>query len=92
MTDMVNSPPHYGIGDLGIEAADIAKALMTPEQWEAHCMATALYYILRLGRKDDPRQDAAKAIWWLTWLAKGDPRGAPASLPPVSPSAAAPGG
>lgn len=74
MTDMVNSPPHYGMGDLGIEACDVVKALMTPDQWQAHCHATALYYLLRLGRKDAPAQDAAKAIWWLTWIAKGDPR------------------
>jgi hypothetical protein len=82
MTDMINSPPHYGMGELGIEAVDVAKALMTPDQWQAHCMATALYYILRLGRKDDPKQDAAKAIWWLTWIAKGDPREVQASSSP----------
>ena len=62
------------MGDLGIEAADVVKALMTPDQWQAHCWATALYYLLRLGRKDSPKQDAAKAIWWLTWIAEGDPR------------------
>jgi phage gp36-like protein len=74
VTDMINNPPHYSMGDLGIEACDVAKALMTPSEWERHCMATALYYILRLGRKDSSAQDAAKAIWWLTWIAKGDPR------------------
>jgi len=74
MNDAINSPPHYRMGELGVEACDIAKALMTPDQWHAHCVATALYYVLRLGRKDSPAQDAGKAIWWLTWVAKGDPR------------------
>jgi hypothetical protein len=74
MTDMVNSPPHYAMGDTGLEACDVVRPLMTAEEWEKHCLATALYYLLRLGRKDNPKQDAAKAIWWLTWIAKGDPR------------------
>jgi hypothetical protein len=70
--DMVNSPPHYTEG--GIESIDYIKAKLTPEQFQGFIIGNALKYCSRLGKKGDPREDAAKASWYLAWIAKGDPR------------------
>jgi hypothetical protein len=56
--EMVNSPDHYKSGKL--EAIDVI------EQFKLDfCLGNAIKYILRTGKKDDPRQDIDKAIWYL---------------------------
>lgn len=69
--DPIN-PPHYRAG--GVECIDYLKAKMTPEQFEGFCLGNALKYLSRLGKKDDSKQDAAKAAWYCAWLAGKDPR------------------
>jgi hypothetical protein len=71
MTDPVN-PNHYKRGE--IEAIDALRSVLTPEQFRAHCQATAIAYLWRLGHKDSPEQDARKALWYVSWLAGKDPR------------------
>ena len=57
--DMVNSPPHYKDGR-NFEPIDVI------EDWGlGFHLANSLKYISRIGRKDDPVQDARKAIWYL---------------------------
>ena len=60
MTDaMVNHPPHYTDGRK-FEPIDVI------EDWRlGFHLANSLKYISRIGRKDDPVQDAKKAIWYL---------------------------
>lgn len=59
MTDMINHPPHYCAG--GLEVIDIIEAYGL-----GYHLGNAVKYILRAGRKfDDPRQDVAKAIWYV---------------------------
>jgi hypothetical protein len=56
--EMVHSPDHYKSGKL--EAIDVI------EQFKLDfCLGNAIKYILRTGKKDDPRQDIDKAIWYL---------------------------
>lgn len=65
------NPEHYR-GE--VECIDVMRQLMSQEEFEGFCRGCALKYVWRLGRKDAPGQDAAKAIWYLTWLTGRDPR------------------
>lgn len=56
--EMVNSPDHYKAGKL--EAIDVIEEFKLD-----FCLGNAIKYILRNGKKDDPRQDIDKAIWYL---------------------------
>jgi hypothetical protein len=72
--DHIN-PDHYKQQD--IETVDFMRAnAKSEEHFIEFARLTALGYIARAGRKDgNPiKQDAQKAIWWLTWLTGQDPR------------------
>ncbi len=62
MTDMVNSPPHYGGADNPYEHIKVAEAL----GWGYH-IGNCTKYLWRLGRKDPTKvlEDAEKALWYL---------------------------
>lgn len=68
MSDPVNHPPHYTAGRF--EAIDVIEdavqhapdAVLGALQWQA------LKYLLRMWGKGNPRQDAAKAQWYLSRL------------------------
>lgn len=60
MTDNVNHPSHY-VGRNGLEAVDVLKEFLTPEEFMGWCKGNALKYLLRAGRKNDVREDVAKA-------------------------------
>ena len=64
----VNSPPHYTRGTQ--EAIDIIEEAIqdAPAPKEGMLQAQALKYLLRLWLKDDPKQDAEKARWYLNRL------------------------
>ena len=64
MTDMVNSPSHYQMN--GVEAIDIIKAALTPEEYRGYLKGNALKYMLREPFKGNPAQDVAKAKWYLS--------------------------
>ena len=59
---MVNKPPHYLVG--GIEAIDIIKSRLTPEEYQGYLKGNHLKYILRYPFKDNPEQDLEKADWY----------------------------
>jgi len=69
--DNVN-PSHYKSGS--IECIDALRSCLTPEEFRGYCKGSAMAYIWRMGKKDDVRQEAEKAIWYETWLAGRDPR------------------
>lgn len=50
MTDNVNHPSHY-VGRNGLEAVDVLKEFLTPEEFMGWCKGNALKYLLRAGRK-----------------------------------------
>ena len=63
--DNVNHPSHYTQGN--IECIEAIKAALTPEEFRAHCKATALAYIWReTGKGGD--EDIRKAVWYLNKL------------------------
>ena len=67
--DMVNSPSHYQLD--GVEAIDIIKAALTPEEYRGYLKGNALKYVLREPFKGNRKQDVNKAQWHLeryNWL------------------------
>ena len=66
--DMVNSPAHYTRG--GKEAIDIIEEAIqdAPSVKEGMLQAQVLKYLLRMWLKDNPKQDAEKARWYLNRL------------------------
>ena len=61
--DMVNSPSHYQLD--GMEAIDIIKAILTPEEYRGYLKGNTLKYIIREPFKGNPAQDVSKAQWHL---------------------------
>lgn len=61
--DMVNSPAHYTDG--GIETIDFIRAKLNDEQFYGYCLANALKYLSRAGKKGDWREDLKKARWYI---------------------------
>ena len=65
LSDAIN-PSHYKHN--GIETIDYMKAVSTGEEFKGHLRLTAIKYISRLGKKDCPKQEIKKAIWYLNKL------------------------
>lgn len=63
--DAIN-PSHYKHN--GIETIDYMKAVSTEDEFKGHLRLTAIKYISRLGKKDCPKQEIKKAIWYLNKL------------------------
>lgn len=63
--DAIN-PSHYKHN--GIETIDYMKAVSTDDEFKGHLRLTAIKYISRLGKKDCPKQEIKKAIWYLNKL------------------------
>ena len=63
--DAIN-PSHYKHN--GIETIDYMKAVSTKEEFKGHLRLTAIKYISLLGKKDCPKQEIKKAIWYLNKL------------------------
>jgi hypothetical protein len=61
--DPVNNPKHYAIAP-GVEAIDIIKASLTPEQFKGYLLGNFLKYRLRAGDKGDLQQDIDKSNWY----------------------------
>ena len=61
--DMVNSPSHYQLD--GMEAIDIIKAVLTPEEYRGYLKGNTLKYIFREPFKGNRKQDVSKAQWHL---------------------------
>lgn len=60
--DLVNSPPHYT--GSSIECIDAIEAALTREEFIGFLRGQVFRYTWRLGKKDDPIQDASKAQWY----------------------------
>ena len=58
MTDMINHPPHYTDHPSGVEVIEFARL---------HCFSvgSAVKYIMRRDKKDDPIDNLSKACWFL---------------------------
>jgi hypothetical protein len=65
MSDMVNHPSHYTVGD--IECIDAIKAALTEEEFRGYCKGNALKYIWREKHKGGD-ESMKKAEWYLNKL------------------------
>jgi hypothetical protein len=68
--DPIN-PDHY---KNDIECIDAIRAQLTEDEWRGYLRGQIAKYNWRLGRKDDPAQDAKKLLWYALWLSGIDPR------------------
>lgn len=62
--DQVNSPQHYKLGNLNVEAVDVVEALLTPEEFRGWLKGNRIKYCLRAGKKDNESQDLEKECWF----------------------------
>lgn len=63
MTDEINSPSHYMLFP-DMQAIDVIKAALTPEEFAGYCKGNALKYRLRAGEKGPVEKCIAKACWY----------------------------
>ncbi len=66
--DDINKPSHYRIYPDGLEAIDIIKKTLTPEQYKGYLIGNSLKYRLRAGYKNNTEEDIAKAKKYEEWL------------------------
>jgi hypothetical protein len=52
----------------GIEAIDVIKSRLSPEEYQGYLKGNHLKYILRYPFKNDPEQDLQKAEWYINKL------------------------
>ena len=66
--DLVNEPSHYTSGS--VEVIDIIEQALrdTDDAVAGYLQGQALKYLLRMWLKDNPKQDAKKARWYLNRL------------------------
>lgn len=67
--DPVNKPKHYAIAP-DVEAIDIIRSALTPEQFKGYLLGNFLKYRLRAGDKGDLQQDIDKSNWYKRELNK----------------------
>lgn len=70
MTDNVNSPSHYTVGD--IECIDAIKASMGTQQFRGYLKGNIMKYIWRYQMKGKIQEDLAKAQWYLNKLIENE--------------------
>jgi hypothetical protein len=63
VTDEINHPSHYMLFP-DMEAIDVIKAALTPEEFAGYCKGNALKYRLRAGDKGPAEKCIAKANWY----------------------------
>lgn len=52
MSDNVNSPSHYQLGDLGVETIDVIKAVLGNNKFADYCRGNVIKYTLRADKKN----------------------------------------
>ncbi len=66
MSDNINSPKHYQLEGLNLEAIDIIKSVLSKEKFEGYCRGNVIKYILRADSKNGI-EDLQKADVYLNW-------------------------
>ena len=64
--DEIESPSHYMLDGLNVEAIDVIKAVLGEDGFKAHCRGCALKYLLRADKKNRT-EDLKKARVYLNW-------------------------
>lgn len=65
--DAVEKPSHY-MAFPDMEAIDIIRKVLTPDEFKGYCKGNILKYRLRAGNKDKLEQDIGKADKYREWL------------------------
>lgn len=69
--DKVNSPDHYKLRGLDIEAIDVIRGALTEDEFRGFCKGNVLKYTIREGHKNGD-EDLKKAKKYLEFLEKDD--------------------
>lgn len=62
--DEINNPKHYDLFPDGMQAIDVIRAALTPEEFAGYCKGNFLKYRLRAGEKGEPDKCLGKAEWY----------------------------
>lgn len=62
--DEISNPKHYDLFPDGMQAIDVIRAALTPEEFAGYCKGNFLKYRLRAGEKGDPVKCLGKAEWY----------------------------
>lgn len=85
MTDNVNKPKHYEVGDLGIEVKDYIEAILNNSvnlnPYGIYCLGNVIKYISRAEHKNGT-EDYKKAQVYLGWLIEQGVKGSPCNTMP----------
>ena len=57
-------------GDLELQYIEVMEYSMTLSEFIGHLKGQCFKYLLRLGKKDAPSQEASKSSWYSDYLAK----------------------
>lgn len=64
--DNVNSPKHYALEGLDIEAIDVISSVLGPDKFQGYCRGNVIKYLLRAEHKNG-LEDLKKARVYLNW-------------------------
>ncbi|SFQ46246.1 Protein of unknwon function [Geopseudomonas sagittaria] len=62
--DEISNPKHYDLFPDGMQAIDVIRAALTPEEFAGYCKGNFLKYRLRAGEKGEPAKCLGKAEWY----------------------------
>lgn len=63
MTDNVDSPIHYAIAP-GVEALDVIRHALTPEEFDGYCKGNMLKYLIRHKNKNGDEDMRKAGKYW----------------------------
>ena len=64
--DVINSPSHYKLPGLQVEAIDVVRSVLGPDKFQGFCRGNALKYLIRADRKNGT-EDLEKAQKYVSW-------------------------
>ena len=64
--DVINSPSHYKLPGLEVEAIDVVRSVLGPDKFQGFCRGNALKYLIRADRKNGT-EDLEKARKYVSW-------------------------
>ncbi len=64
--DIINSPSHYKLPGLEVEAIDVVRSVLGPDRFQGFCRGNALKYLIRADRKNGT-EDLEKARKYVSW-------------------------
>ena len=64
--DVINSPSHYKLPGLEVEAIDVVRSVLGPDKFQGFCRGNALKYLIRADRKNGT-EDLEKAEKYVSW-------------------------